>query len=182
MRLSGPTCEGSRRLDIIHMKRQGMLQPDRRSALSWSLHGVRTAAVSIQATSDGVRLTSKTAAGTEAVSEFVPYSQSRTNFGGVRLWLTCLGCSRRVRVLFGGQRFRCRKCHGLHYASQYEPDHERALDQADRLQRRLGGEAGDDDLPDKPKWMRWATYERLQRQHDDLKARWIVGLLSSLRL
>ena len=36
-----------------------------------------------------------------------------------RSWLKCLGCSRRVRVVYGGKRrlFRCRKCYGLAYRS-----------------------------------------------------------------
>ena len=105
------------------------------------------------------------------IDELVPFATSRTNFGGIRHWLTCLHCRRRVGVLYGGQYFRCRTCHGLHYSSQYEPCYERAVNEADKLRARVGGSRGafdEDPFPPKPKRMRWATYNRLQARYDRL--------------
>jgi hypothetical protein len=76
------------------------------------------------------------------VDELVPFATSRTNFGGIRHWLTCLHCRRRVGVLYGGQDFRGRTCHGLHYSSQYEPFYERVVNEADKLRARVGGSRG----------------------------------------
>lgn len=45
------------------------------------------------------------------------------HFGGWRWWFLCPAvCYRRVAILyFDGERFACRKCHGLAYASQNVP-------------------------------------------------------------
>jgi hypothetical protein len=39
--------------------------------------------------------------------------------------------------------------------------HDRASRRARKLCLRLGGDSGDDTYPDKPKRMRWTTYNRL---------------------
>ena len=98
------------------------------------------------------------------LDEVVPFVYTPTQFGGRRQWLSCLGCDRRVRVLYGGKRnlFRCRNCYGLAYRSTHQTWHERADTQADKLALKICG--GDRDLydgetfPEKPKRMRWATY------------------------
>ena len=38
------------------------------------------------------------------LDEVVPFAYTPTQFGGRRQWLKCLGCDRRVRVLYGGKR------------------------------------------------------------------------------
>ena len=38
------------------------------------------------------------------LDEVVPFAYTPTQFGGQRQWLNCLGCSRPVRVLYGGKR------------------------------------------------------------------------------
>ena len=77
----------------------------------------------------------------------------------VRMWLR----GRRCRVIYiGERRFACRHCLGLSYSSQLEPYYQRALDQADRIRRKLGDTTGisldQDPFPDKPPRMRWMTY------------------------
>src|SRR5262249_5089506 len=49
---------------------------------------------------------------------------TRPEFGGLRQWYVCPACHRRVRKLYSpaaGHEFRCRRCYGLLYKSQYEP-------------------------------------------------------------
>jgi hypothetical protein len=47
-----------------------------------------------------------------------------------------------------------------------EPDYDRAIEQADRIRKRLGDTIGraieDDEFPPKPPRMRWKTYHELQ--------------------
>jgi hypothetical protein len=89
---------------------------------------------------------------------------SRPPFGGVRWWFKCLRSGRRVRKLYlplGGRHFRSRLAYRLAYACQHEPADDRARRRARKLYRRLGADLDDDTYPDKPKRMRWKTYNRL---------------------
>ena len=54
-----------------------------------------------------------------------------------------------------------RRAYELAYASQRETKYDRALRRARKLRLRLGGDPTDDEYPDKPSRMRWATYNRL---------------------
>ena len=100
------------------------------------------------------------------VSELIPFIYTATRFSGRRRWFKCLHCGQRCRVIYGGRYFRCRRCHGLRYQSQGEPEYDRALERANRMRKRLGDSMfsafEDDDLPPKPPRMRWKTYRQLQ--------------------
>jgi hypothetical protein len=61
----------------------------------------------------------------------------------------------------GGRHFWSRRAYELAYASQRETKYDRALRRARKLRLRLGGDPTDDEYPDKPPRMRWATYNRL---------------------
>jgi hypothetical protein len=89
---------------------------------------------------------------------------SRPPFGGLRWWFVCPRENRRVRKLYlpvGGRHFWSRHAYELAYASQRETKFDRALRRARKLRLRLGGDPADDECPDKPPRMRWATYNRL---------------------
>jgi hypothetical protein len=119
------------------------------------------------------------------VNELVPFVWTQTRFGGQRRWFQCLSCARRCRILYGGSRYRCRRCHGLKYESQYEPSYQRAVNQADKLRKRVGGERGafdEEPFPPKPKGMHWKTYRRLEERYDDLQSAWTVGVIQRFGL
>jgi hypothetical protein len=166
---SAPTCEGTHSIDLAWLRRRRMLEPGRISTLTWSIGGERTGAISLAAQTDGVRLLCSLTGrdGTKtSINEFVPFTCTATMFGGRRQWFMCLKCRRRCRRIFGGRYFRCRKCYGLVYASTREPPHQRAIDRADRLRKRVGGDRGAFDgecFPPKPPRMRWRTYRRLEQ-------------------
>lgn len=96
-------------------------------------------------------------------------------FGGVRWWFRCPRTGRRavcLRLPLGGHQFWSRHAYRLGYASQREDREGRAQLQAERLYAKLGGEGHwMDGAPPKPKWMRWATYERKAMKLDALNAR-----------
>jgi hypothetical protein len=69
------------------------------------------------------------------VNELVPFVHTATKFSGRRLWLKCLSCHQRCRVIYGGRYLRCRRCHGLSYQSQREPAYDRAIEQAYAIPR-----------------------------------------------
>jgi hypothetical protein len=81
--------------------------------------------------------------------------------------------------LYGGARFRCRKCYGLQYASQCEAPGLGAV--AEKIRKRLGDQHGSafdgDEFPDKPKGMHWRTYRRLEEQYEELQARSTVAAM-----
>jgi hypothetical protein len=64
------------------------------------------------------------------------------------------------------------------HGSTREPAYQRALDQADRLWKRLGGTGSafdSDELPPKPLGMHWRTYRRLVAKYEELVSRWALG-------
>ena len=56
------------------------------------------------------------------------------------------------------------------------------MQRADRIANRLhdlwkGTTKAKWDIPPKPKRMRWATYQRLLDQYDELQNRWCIGMM-----
>jgi hypothetical protein len=89
---------------------------------------------------------------------------SSPHFGGRRWWFVCPRTNRPVRKLYlplGGNHFRSRHAYRLGYGSQRESWYDRAHRRSRKLHYRLGGDPADDEYPDKPKRMRWTTYNRL---------------------
>ena len=90
--------------------------------------------------------------------------RSACNFGGYRSWLCCPSCPRRVHRLFLGARtLACQHCLKLQHDSQLESPVARSRRRTRNLKEKLPSF-------DKPKWMRWSTYERLRHaliiEHD----------------
>ncbi len=89
----------------------------------------------------------------------------RPVFGGQRVYFRCGRCSRRACILYfarGG--WACRRCHRLAHWTEALAPRQRRVRWLVRLRERMGQPAGGSavgPLPDKPKWMRWHTYERL---------------------
>ena len=185
------TCEGYLNIDLAWLRRRRMLTPGRSSTLTWSRDGEQTGSITLAAQHDGVRLMYRTKDRDGEpidVNELVTFVYTSTRFGGRRQWLRCLRCGRGCRKIYGGRYFRCRQCYRLRYASQGEsrPD-QRALDRARKIAKRLhdrwGGATEEEyEFPPKPPRMRWATYNRLLEQYDELEnaadARWAVRIMS----
>jgi len=108
----------------------------------------------------------------------IAISFSPCAFGGRRAWFVCGLCQRRAFRLFlyphffiGEKRldrFYCRVCLGLTYDQRRTKD---VLTLGQMRARRVQKKLGDtsqlwDTPPDKPKYMRWRTYERLAAQHE----------------
>ena len=86
------------------------------------------------------------------------------NLGGERTWFCCPRCGgRTVELHLSGSKLACRHCHKLTYLSQRE----RAPDRARRRQRKIRALLGMGPnlivpITEKPKGMRWVTFERLR--------------------
>ena len=150
------------------------------------MSGESTGSISIVTQGNGVRLLywiTGSNGGRIRVDELVPFCYTATRFGGHRQWLMCLKCGRRYRRIFSGCRyFRCRLCYGLKYASRNGSSAQRTLHRAVRIANRLhdmwrGTTKGKWEFPPKPSRMRWRTYLRLRRQYEELRGRWVAGVM-----
>lgn len=163
---SRDTCESSLRIDLRYMRARGFLQAGSSGVLSWSRGGEPSGfiryrshrkflEVDYRVRSQGVDWT--------PVREFIPLVYVDQPFGGTRAYMRCLSCGNRCAVLYGGARFRCRKCSNLAYSSQNGDASDRALTISQKIRTRLGGGGCfDDPIPPKPKGMHWKTCRRLQ--------------------
>jgi hypothetical protein len=101
--------------------------------------------------------------------------RQRRHFGGGQWYFMCPVMNRRTSVLWkppGATRFCSRQTWGrqVAYHSQFVSPTDRVWQVKSKINRRLceiGGFDPDEwDLPPKPKWMRWRTYERLEKRFE----------------
>src|SRR5262245_20314249 len=169
-----PTVESALRLDIDSMIDWGAIQPGSRLAGEMSFNfyddqiDMKFESCAGEAPDSWLRLRYSMAdfwSGEEIeVDDKINLVTTSPHFGGVRWWFVCPRSGRRVRKLYlplGGRHFWSRRAYRLRYASQRETKYDRALRRARKLYLRLGGDPADDEYPEKPKRMRWTTYNRL---------------------
>ncbi len=169
------TTEDMTSIDLAWLRKEGILSRWGWSTMSWSRGGNKYASISIRPEQYGLKLSYSVDEGEEkkCIKEFIPYSYTDTNFGGMRQWFQCLSCGRNCRVIYGGQYFRCRHCYGLKYQSQYERSWSRATDKALKIRQKLGCDGGiDDPFPEKPKGMHWKTYYRFEAEYERCCKAW----------
>ena len=105
------------------------------------------------------------------VNVHLPVEATRQRFGGFRWWFVCPNCGSRSTKLYLREvaaHVSCRVCLRLRYTSQSLSMPERWRHRAGVLFRRAGCHA-DDSYYYKPKWMRWATFNRLIDEAEDLE-------------
>lgn len=97
------------------------------------------------------------------------------NYGGVRWWFSCPCCNRRAAVLFiMGVVLRCATCSRMSYKSQRVGVVDRAWNKQWKLEAKLI------DGWQKPKSMRWATFERLQAGIEECERQKDIALLMAM--
>lgn len=178
------TTDSYRSIDVRRWAREGMLRPGRWAGWQWNRGGEVVASITMRAEVDQVVLIYRHRCGgsQDWKDEQYPVRIVRTpcNLGGSRPWFICpaVGCGRRVAILYGGGIFACRHCYRLAYPSSRESAGDRATRRADRIRARLGWEPGIlNGNGDKPKWMRWRTFDRLTNQHDRLVDRSMLDVM-----
>jgi hypothetical protein len=94
------------------------------------------------------------------------------HFGGQQWYFKCPTTGRKCSVVWlppGASRFSSRQAWGkqVAYSTQFESKFDRAITAREKVKDRLIGELNRSEweLPPKPKWMRWHTYERLAAQY-----------------
>lgn len=173
-------------IDLAWLRRRKLLKVGHWSTLRWSRAGNETGSIRLECLPSAVLLVYRArppGGDWRDIKDMVPLVDTATCFGGHRQWFQCLSCHRRCRVLFGGIYFRCRRCNGLKYETQYEPPFARAATRALKIRERLGSKGGiDDPFPEKPRCMHWKTYERLVEADAQLQYAWAKGIASRFRL
>jgi hypothetical protein len=108
-----------------------------------------------------------------ALDQHVTLVPERRHFGGKQWYFICPVKNRRASVLWkpsGANRFCSRQTWGrqVAYQSQFHDVTNRAHAGKARIKARLIADLDPDewDLPPKPKWMRWATYNRYEARYD----------------
>jgi hypothetical protein len=165
-------CEGLLSIDARRWAREGYLSDPGNFPWFWTLDRERHYGIRFWVHEKSCELDYKIDG--ESYRYPVYLSRTRCFFGGERIWFRCPidRCGRRVAKLYLGSRyFACRRCYGLAYQSQCYSPSDRAMTQAGKIRRSLGGSEGIAwDFPDKPKGMHWRTYERLRERCDRYEA------------
>jgi hypothetical protein len=183
-RFARRTTDGFLALDISVLADRRALELGSMTTVNWSRGGHPIGSIRLQGLPEGLKLTyrAKSEDGKwETVRETIAYQWSATPFKGRRRWFACPGCSSRCRILYGGPRFRCRRCQGLSYESQYEDVTRRANRASRKIRRRLAGSTNlTEEFPPRPKGMHQSTYRKLEELDDDMQSRWARAVMKRL--
>ncbi|MGD9671760.1 MAG: hypothetical protein AB7U75_22390 [Hyphomicrobiaceae bacterium] len=183
-RLRQRAClEHGLRLDINLMVRQGVIRPGAARGAhelrwTWTATGEIVAKAVINSNLSGpevgwlrIRLGD--------VDQWITLRGQLRPFGGRQWYFECPKTHRRCSVMWrppGATRFYSRHAWRgqVAYASQFESSTDRAHRGQARIKARLIGDHDPAlwDLPPKPKWMRWSTYDRLEERFDHYE--WIL--------
>jgi hypothetical protein len=174
--------ESGLKLDLNRLARRGFIQPGgyKGSGISWTNNytGEQIASGLITADMSGpdegwfrIHLGS--------LDQCINLVARPRHFAGQQWYFTCPYMHRRASVLWmppGAHYFACRQKWGrqVAYASQFSTPVDRAHQGKARINSRLcsigGLDPNDWDLPPKPKWMRWGTYNRAVEKFDRYEA------------
>ena len=130
-------------LGVNQLARRGVLRAGACGTLSWGPPGEPSAMIEFRSTGSEFVISYNITNGADVRSriEAIVVAPVAAGLGGTRTYFHCPGaeCNRRVEKLyFASDRFRCRRCHGLAYASQYEDSERRAIRAANKARARLG--------------------------------------------
>lgn len=174
--------------DVRRLHRDGLLSPGRSFTLTWSRRGMRVAAIEMRSASDRVMLSYRhrsKQADWQVVEYPVYLDWTNCHLGGQRPWFLCPahGCGKRVAIIYFGERFACRHCRQLAYASQRESDLDLSARRVDRIREKLGWKPGIfSPRGEKPKGMHWSTYWRLYAELDEHQEVSLSGLITRFNL
>lgn len=158
--------ETTARLAIAALQKRGALKPGAYCVWRWSRGDETFASIGVHGEKGGVRLTYSASVNSgppRRVDEHVTLNLRPCRLGGERAFFCCPRCARDVLNLhLASGRFFCRVCSRLTYSSRRERSRDRNLRAADKLRRRLGGEAGAlNPIAARPKGMWRRTYDHL---------------------
>jgi hypothetical protein len=169
------TLEAGLKLDLNRLARRGIVRAGRivESVIQWT--NTYTGEVSATA---GITAHLRYAEGSFRIraswlDQWILLQQRPRHFGGVKWYFICPVTNRRASVLWmppGAHRFASRYAwpRSVAYSSQFGTPTDRAWRGQAKIKARLIADIDPDewDLPPKPKWMRWATYNHYEEKFD----------------
>lgn len=167
-------AEHLQRIDIRVWRKRGLLWDGGSNAWSWWRGDQPSGSIRFTVGECSIRL--NYSAGDKDASQTIQTTTTPCAYGGSRRWFSCPTCTGRCEVLFmRSGRFACRSCQRVSYRSQSGSEHDRLNTRYHRLNNLVA--AG------KPKWQRWATFDRLEdklRQADYLATRSLMYFVERL--
>jgi hypothetical protein len=153
------TIEETQALDIRFLRRCGNMT----GWLTWKRNGKPDGNALYCVGTDSLTLEYGAVSG-QKTKHTIQIETTPCTYGGVRQWLVCPDCGRRVCILYrAAGHFQCRHCCNLAHLSQQECPHDRLMRKARKIRASIGGgENLFEAFPGKPKRMRWKTYGKLQ--------------------
>lgn len=180
-------CESLLSIDVRRWAREGYFAGRSYFGWQWTIDGERTSNIGVWVHERDRRIELAYSKDGEQYRYPVYLPSTQCFFGGRRLWFQCpvVACNRRAAKLYLGSRyFACRRCYRLAYQSQCYSPRDRAMTQAGKIRRSLGGAEGIAwDFPEKPPRMRWRTYERLRERcerYEQVADTWLGVMLERL--
>ena len=165
--------EQLQRVDIRVWRKRGLLWVGGTNTWSWWRGNAPSGNIKFTVSEHSVRLT-YSVGGTDA-SQTIRTTTTPCGYGGSRRWFACPVCGGRCEVLYQrAGRFACRSCQRVSYTSQCGGSDDRVCNLYHRLAGKL--EAG------KPKWQRWATYNKLKERFERISEQFDESLYRQLQL
>jgi hypothetical protein len=185
--------ESGLKLNLNSLARRGIIKPGAITGpvgIAWTDYaGQQIASGSITADMSGEQ-TGWLRIRVGRLDERITLVASRRHFGGRQWFFMCPHLRSLATVLWmppGADTFACRQRWGrqVAYASQFMDRIARGHRGAATIKLRLCSFGGFDpdewDLPPKPKWMRWRTYNRMVERFDGYEAMVEEGLLGAVK-
>ena len=163
------TVTNDRVLDIRYWQREGVMKPGLRFEVRWGQQDTLILGVAVRVEEQQVVLAYRHSQSDGSLTQVeypITLDWTPCPFGSQRPWFRCPteGCGKRVAILHldCNAQFTCRHCQGLAYSSQRENAIDRNLRRARKIARKLSSREGSiNSSSDKPKRMRWRTYQGL---------------------
>jgi hypothetical protein len=163
------------KLDLNRLIRQGTVRPGFSTGpyvIQWTSTGALIGLVVIAANlCDPARSWLRIRA--PSVDQLITLLSCPRHFGGRQWYFVCPASNKRASVLWrppGAKEFRSREAWGrkVAYRTQFLSVYDRGHAGKAKIKARLIGELDPEawELPPKPKWMRWRTYNRLVERFD----------------
>jgi len=164
-------AEQTRRIDIRRWQKGGYLVDGRSFTWQWTRGEEKTGNIGVWVVGGSIRL-NYAVNGTDASQRIVTTS-TPCHYGGSRQWFSCPVCHGRSALLYlRSGRFACRTCQRISYTSQSGSEIDRVSNRYHRMAALVEA---------KPKWQRWATFDRLVDRFDLISEQFDLALYRRLK-
>ena len=172
-------------IKIGDWNRRGLLTPGQQFNWQWRQNGKSMGNIHITTEPDQIKVAyTYQDKHNQWQSQDYPIKLQTTNMarGGIRYWLTCPACLRRMTLLyFGGQYFACRICYQLNYRSQRASFADKHFNRLNKIRKKLGWQPGlVNAVGQKPATMQWKTFDKIMGKYNACTKRAILDWLYRL--